>query len=55
MFETLVLQGLTHALWLRPGSHFLQLAPYGFSPDGKTLIRGQYFEEAAAAAGATTR
>ena len=42
-------------LWLRPGSHLLQLAPYGWSPDGVTLIRGQYFEEAANATRITYR
>lgn len=44
-----------HALWLRPGSHFMQLAPYGFSPDGEHLIRGDYYNLVAAVAGCTTR
>ena len=49
------LAGLTHVVWLRPGSHLIQLAPYGWAPDGRHLIRGDYFGEAASAAGATYR
>ena len=53
--------GLFNALWMRPGSHLIQIIPYGWvirpawNPDKDWLIRGRNFKQLSRAAGLTYR